>query len=44
MFKPLNKAEVLFDLIDEIGADGRNSQAFSNYPGPCAGRVSLIPS
>jgi eukaryotic-like serine/threonine-protein kinase len=28
MFKPYNKAEVTFDLVTEIGADGRNSRTF----------------
>lgn len=28
MFKPYNRAQLVFDLVREIGQDGRNSQAF----------------
>jgi hypothetical protein len=28
MLKPYNRAELMFDLIREIGQDGKNSQAF----------------
>lgn len=28
MFKPYNKAEITFDLVKEIGSDGKNSRTF----------------